>query len=309
MDINEDDGAEIVLEGDENEVVSDDFNATGAQEVDSDGALEEDAGEEPKESEAEQYGKSVQKRISRLTEKYRNEERLGQEATRVANALLQENNELKSKLERLDSGFLNEYGARTEAQLNAATRAYKEAHDTGDSDAMVKAQQALTRATTDVDRHAIAARRAQEQAEQQQRSQPQANEQQFQQPQQQYEAPPPVDEKAAAWTEKNEWFGNDEVMTYAALSHHNKLVEQEGFDPTSQEYYAEIDSRMRSDFPQKFEAPKPRGGTRVAPAGSSASRNANPGRRTVKLSAAQVRMAKRLNVPVEEYAKYVKQEN
>ena len=118
---------------------------------------------------------------------------------------------------------------------------------------------------------------------------------------------PQADPKAKGWAEKNDWFGADEVMTYAAFGIHRKLVEEEGFDPQSDDYYTEVDKRMRTEFPHKFQPPKKSGGAQVAPAGASATRStAKSGRRSVKLSPSQIAMAKRLNVPLEEYAKYVK---
>ena len=115
------------------------------------------------------------------------------------------------------------------------------------------------------------------------------------------------DPRAQEWADKNEWFGSDEVMTYASFGIHRKLVEEEGFDPASDEYYSEVDKRMRSEFPSKFQPAKKSGGAQVAPAGASATRStAKSGRRSVKLSPSQIAMAKRLNVPLEEYAKYVK---
>ena len=121
--------------------------------------------------------------------------------------------------------------------------------------------------------------------------------------------------KAQAWADRNEWFGNDDTMTYAAFGIHRRLVEEEGFDPTSDEYYTELDKRIRGDFPQKFgqpvqtqqEEPKKAAKPRVASAESTASRSSNKGRRTVKLSPSQVAIAKKLGVPLEEYAKFVKE--
>jgi GH15 family glucan-1,4-alpha-glucosidase len=125
-------------------------------------------------------------------------------------------------------------------------------------------------------------------------------------PQTQPEAKP--DPKAEDWANKNNWFGADEVMTYAAFGIHKKLIEEEGFDPQSDEYYTAIDSRIRSEFPHKFEtAKKTGGGSQVASANSSASRSTKQGRRSVKLSHSQVAIAKKLGVPLEEYAKYVKE--
>jgi hypothetical protein len=263
------------------------------------------AAEEPEDSgegELESYSKGVQKRISRLTEKYRKEERDRQEAVRLAQQLLQEKQQLEGRLKQLDSGYLNEYGARIEAQISTARRAYKDAYEAGDTDKMIEAQEALARASTDKQRYDLAKSRANE------RVQTTAVQQQ------QYVAPEPqrvaqqpqVDPKAQGWAEKNDWFGQDEVMTYAAFGVHRKLVEEEGFDPQSDEYYSEIDRRMRTEFPHKFQASKSSGKSQVAPAGSSASRSTKQGRRTVKLSPSQIAIAKKLNVPLEEYAKYVK---
>ena len=263
------------------------------------------AAEEPEDSgegELESYNKGVQKRISRLTEKYRKEERDRQEAVRLAQQLLQEKQQLEGRLKQLDSGYLNEYGARIEAQISTARRAYKDAYEAGDTDKMIEAQEALARASTDKQRYDLAKSRANE------RVQTTAVQQQ------QYVAPEPqrvaqqpqVDPKAQSWAEKNDWFGQDEVMTYAAFGVHRKLVEEEGFDPQSDEYYSEIDRRMRTEFPHKFQASKSSGKSQVAPAGSSASRSTKQGRRTVKLSPSQIAIAKKLNVPLEEYAKYVK---
>jgi hypothetical protein len=254
------------------------------------------------EGELENYSKGVQKRISRLTEKFRKEERDRQEAVRIAQHLLQEKQQLESRLKQLDSGYLNEYGARIEAQITAARRAYKDAYESGDTDKMIEAQEVLARATTDKQRYDLAKSRAQERVQT-----TEVPQQQYAAPQQQRVAPQPqVDPKAQTWAEKNDWFGQDEVMTYAAFGVHRKLVEEEGFDPQSDEYYSEIDRRMRTEFPHKFQASKPSGKSQVAPAGSSASRSTKQGRRTVRLSPSQIAIAKKLNVPLEEYAKYVK---
>jgi hypothetical protein len=263
------------------------------------------ATEEPEDSgegELESYSKGVQKRISRLTEKYRKEERDRQEAVRLAQQLLQEKQQLEGRLKQLDSGYLNEYGARIEAQISTARRAYKDAYEAGDTDKMIEAQEALARASTDKQRYDLAKSRANERVQT-----TAVQQEQYVAPQPQRVAQQPqVDPKAQSWAEKNDWFGQDEVMTYAAFGVHRKLVEEEGFDPQSDEYYSEIDRRMRTEFPHKFQASKPSGKSQVAPAGSSASRSTKQGRRTVRLSPSQIAIAKKLNVPLEEYAKYVK---
>tara|TARA_R110000764_G_scaffold13298_1_gene38361 strand:- start:308 stop:1216 length:909 start_codon:yes stop_codon:yes gene_type:complete len=292
----EDDDQEIIIE--QEEEVSVDVEETSSSSPETEPA---DNAEE-----LETYSKGVQKRISRLTEKYRKEERDRQEAVRVAQQLLQEKQDLEGRLKQLDSGYLNEYGARIEAQVSSARRNYKDAYDSGDTDKMIEAQEALARATSDNDRYELAKRRADQRLEVPVAQQQQQQQQYVQQQPQQQQPAAPVDQKAQGWAETNTWFGQDEVMTYAAFGVHRKLVEEEGFDPNSDEYYGEIDRRMRSEFPNKFKVDKKPGRNQVAPAGSSASRSTKSGRRTVKLSPSQIAIAKRLNVPLEEYAKYVK---
>ena len=293
--------AKMSVEDDETEIIIEQDDGSEDQEKEAKASVES---EESGDDELESYSKGVQKRIARLTEKYRKEERDRNEAVRLAQQLLAEKQQLEGRLKQLDSGYLNEYGARIEAQMAAARRNYKEAYEAGDTDKMIEAQEALARATSDHDRYNLAKARAQERAQVQTQ---QAPVQQYQQPAQaQPQQAPQVDPKAQTWAEKNTWFGQDEVMTYAAFGVHRKLVEEEGFDPQSDEYYTEIDRRMRSEFPHKFQTAKKSGNSQVAPAGSSASRSTKQGRRTVKLSPSQIAIAKRLNVPLEEYAKYVK---
>ena len=178
----------------------------------------------------------------------------------------------------------------------------KKAIEEGDVNGQADAQSILARASLDAERAKIQKEQLEAQAakfkEQKEETAPPVVEQQ---------APPPPDPKAQQWAEKNEWFGQDEVMTYAAFGIHRKLVEEEGFDPQSDEYYNEVDSRIRTEFPHKFNSARKNGGsTRVASADTSASRTNKSGRRTVKLSPSQIAIAKKLGVPLEEYAKYVK---
>jgi hypothetical protein len=262
------------------------------------------AAAEDDDAELESYSKNVQSRIKKLTEKYRKEERDRQEAVRIAQQLMDENQKLKGRVTQLDSGYLGEYGARVEAQVAAARRAYKEAYESGDADRVLDAQEGLSRAIADQDRYSIAKQRA-DRLQTERAQQPAAQQPAYQQPAAQQA--PKVDAKAQSWAEKNDWFGQDEVMTYAAFGIHRKLVEDEGFDPQSDEYYSEIDRRLRSEFPNKFKVErKSGGGTQVASAGSSASRSTKQGRRSVKLTPSQIAIARKLNVPLEEYAKYVK---
>ena len=263
------------------------------------------------EDDIEDYGAKVQQRISKLTGRLRESERQAQEATTFAQQVLEENKKLKGRMEKLDTGYLSEYGARIEAQIGAARKAYKDAYESGDTDAMIQAQETLARATTEKDRYELAKKRAEEkpQAAAPEDAMPQAQQVAYPQTQAQQVAPqqPQPDPKAQSWAEQNTWFGQDEVMTYAAFGIHRKLVEEEGFDPQSDEYYNAIDQRMRAEFPHKFSSQNTGKKNRVAPAGSSASRSTKQGRKSVKLSPSQVAIAKKLNVPLEEYAKYVKE--
>ena len=273
-------------------------------------AVEEQPEEQPEEQEQPQaanedelqeYSKNVQQRISKLTKKYRDEEAQRLAAVEFAEAVKKQNDELKQRLDALDQSYTSEFGTRVDSQIESAKQAYQKAYDDGDAEAMFEAQKNLSRLALD-----------QAQLEQAKQRQERKAEEPAQQPQQPA-APPPQpqqpDPKAEAWAEKNEWFGSDQTMTYAAFGLHRQLIEDEGFDPQSDEYYNELDNRMRKEFPHKFAAPtKNDTGPRVASAESTASRSkSTKGRRTVKLTPSQIAIAKRLNVPLEEYAKYVKE--
>ena len=233
------------------------------------------------EEELEEFSAGVQTRIDKLTKRFREEERQKQTAIQYAEGVRKENDSLKQRLDNLDKGYQQQFSDRVESQLDTAKRLLKEAHEGGDVDKIVEAQEALSNLTYEKGTLARAQREVPErQQEPEQPSQPQA------QPRQ------PPDPKAESWASDNSWFGQDEIMTYAAFGVHRRLVEDEGFDPSSDAYYSELDNRMREEFPHKFEA--------------SASRNKSSGRRSVRLTPSQVAIAKRLNVPLEEYAKYVR---
>tara|TARA_R110002074_G_scaffold70810_2_gene164144 strand:+ start:8299 stop:9183 length:885 start_codon:yes stop_codon:yes gene_type:complete len=257
--------------------------------------------EEPAaDEELESYSKNVQSRIKKLTEKYRQEERDREEAVRLSQQLLEENKNLKTRMQNLDTGFLNERDSSLKARTEAAKRALKEAYEAGNVDGQVEAQQAMS--SLAVEQQQVNSAKVQAQRQKQAAQQPAPTPA----PQAQQQAPKP-DEKAAKWAEKNSWFGEDRVMTGAAFALHTELTEEQGFDATSDEYYGEVDRRMREEFPHKFQTPKKTGGAQVAAAAASASRStAKTGRRSVKLSPSQVAIAKKLGVPLEEYAKYVK---
>ena len=250
---------------------------------------------ESEEDELSSYSESVQRRIRTLTGKYREEERQRQAAVDYAEGVKKQNEELQARLNKLDESYVGEFGTRIESQVIAAKEAYKKAYDDGDADAMFDAQQNISRLAMEQAKYD----QIKERGQQQPVEAPQAA------PQQQ--APAKPDPKAEAWASKNEWFGSDQTMTYAAFGIHRQLIEDEGFDPKSDEYYTELDRRVRTEFPHKFKESVRDAGPRVASAESTASKSSSPKkRRTVKLTPSQIAIAKRLNVPLEEYAKYVK---
>jgi|TARA_Y100000015_G_scaffold27288_1_gene26457 hypothetical protein len=253
------------------------------------------------EDELEQYSESVQRRISKLTNRFREEERQRQAAIEYAEAVKQQNEELRARLDKLDQSYVGEFGNRVEADAAAAKEAYRKAYEDGNADGMFEAQQRISQIALEQARYEEAKRRNEE------RQQQPAPESQAA-PQRQQPAAQQPDPKAEAWAGKNEWFGTDQTMTYAAFGIHRQLIEEEGFDPSSDEYYSELDNRIRTEFPHKFAEAKRDSGPRVASAGSTASKSSSSkGRRTVKLTPSQIAIAKRLNVPLEEYAKYVKE--
>jgi dsDNA-specific endonuclease/ATPase MutS2 len=252
------------------------------------------------EEELDDYSAGVKTRINNLTKRFREEERQKQTAIEYAENVRKENEQLKQRMNALDKGYQEQFESRVSNQIGSAKEILKQAHETGDVDKIVEAQEAL--ADLSVEKGALRSAKA-ERSVQPAPSQPA--------PVTTTQAPPQPaaqpDPKAEAWAEKNEWFGQDEVMTYGAFGIHRRLVEDEGFDPQSDEYYAELDNRLRGEFPHKFDSKsKSNGGSRkVASAEASASRNRG-GRKTVRLTPSQVAIAKRLNVPLEEYAKYVR---
>ena len=243
-----------------------------------------------------EYSDSVKKRISKLTNRFREEERQRQAAVEYAEAVKKQNEELKTRIDKLDTTYVGEFDTRVQSQSIAAKEAYKKALEEGNADAMYESQQNISRIALEESKLAQLKAAREEKA------------QQVEQPKAQQSKPKP-DPKAEDWASKNTWFGQDQTMTYAAFGLHKQLIEDEGFDPNSNEYYTELDTRIRTEFPHKFkEAQRKSNSPRVASAGTTASKSSSPkGRRTVKLTASQIAIAKRLNVPLEEYAKYVKE--
>ena len=254
------------------------------------------------EDEHEEYSQSVKKRIDRLTKKMREAERQKEEAIKYAQGVQSEAESIKAKLNAVDQGYLTEYGGRINAETASAQEAFKRAIAVGDPDATLQAQQKLTELQYASSKLEEAKRmQARRSSQEQPQAQQQTYQQTYQQPQQQAAKPDP---RAEQWAEKNEWFGNDNTMTFAAYGIHKQLVD-EAFDPTSDDYYDELDKRIRGEFPHKFSDTGAKRRTAQTVAGVSRTSSSN-GRRQVKLTPSQVAIAKKLNVPLEEYAKYVK---
>jgi hypothetical protein len=262
-----------------------------------------EAVKEVKKDEREEYSKDVQKRIDRMTYKIREAERREKEALEFAKKVKQEKDDLQGKFDKLDDGYVNEFSTRVKSELESAKVALKNAVANGDVDAQVAANQNLARLAIEEER--IKATELQrKQYEETLKNTGQIGDQ----PVQNNVQPPKPDPKAEAWAERNEWFGKDEAMTYASFGIHKKLVEEEGFNPSSDEYYEEIDKRLRNEFPQKFnDGGEVQGGKQPAQTVASANRTTTTGRKTVRLTPSQVAIAKKLGVPLEEYAKYVKE--
>ena len=249
------------------------------------------------------YGKKVQSRIDKLTKRLRESERREQAAIQYAQGVQADSAQIKQRAAQVNSGYMAEFGDRVTSQIAETKKEMKEAMDLGDTEKQVEAQAKLSRLAIEEER--VAAHKAQRERlaqEMQARGvdprQPQMPRQPYPQPQQ---PPPPPDPKAESWAEKNEWFGEDEPMTLTSFSIHRKLME-EGFDPKSDSYYNEVDKRMRDTFPHKFESSTPTQSVAAVNRGGPARRKG-----TVRLTPSQVAISKKLGVPLQEYAKYVKE--
>ena len=263
---------------------------------------EEEEKKVKKEDELEDYSKGVQKRIATLTKKMREQERAANSAYEYAQSLQAENQQLKQSSTELNKNYLSEAQNRLNSQRAQANAVLKNAYQEQDWDKVTKAQGILDKITVEESK---LANTTPVQVEQPTSYQNYQAPMQQQAPVQQQAQPDPAAEN---WASKNEWFGEDETMTLAAFNIHRKLVEEEGFDTSDTTYYDEIDKRIRTEFPHKFSTgdevkSNSKMQQNVAPAGRS---DSSGRKRQVKLSASEVQMAKRLNVPLGEYAKYIK---
>ena len=260
---------------------------------------EETKTEETKDEKADElktYSDGVQKRIAKLTRKMREAERQKEEALAFAQSVKTERDSLQSRFVKADKSYVSEFETRVKSNMDAARSALRTAIEAGDVDAQVKAQEQM--ATLNADAVRLASLKSQQEEPKEEKK--------VNVSPSQAEQPVRSDPKAEAWAARNSWFGNDTAMTYTAFDMHKTLVEKEGYDPQSDEYYEEIDKRLRVEFPQKFDKVADNTTERAKPAQTvaSARRPASTGRRkTVKLTPSQVAIAKRLGVPLEEYAK------
>jgi len=246
--------------------------------------------------ELDQYSENVQKRIRKLTAARRQAEEEASAAVQYIQQVQAQNEEYKKRLSTVNTGYMSEYEGRISSQEAQAKRALTEAYEAGDYDKVADAQQAISQIAIEKERLRVQKGRSQAQAVQQQQV---PQQQQQPQPRQQQRDP-----KLESWIGKNKWFGQDKVMTGAARAIHETLIAEEGYDPTSDEYYAEIDKRMRREMPQKFQGDK-KSVQSVTPAGSG-NRSLKSGRKKqVDLNPGQVRLAERLGVPLDKYAAQV----
>ena len=251
--------------------------------------------------ELKEYSDGVQKRIAKLTRKMREAERQKEEAVAYAQSIKNKNDEMEGRISKMDTSYVSEFESRVKTGLAAAKLALKNAIESQDVEAQIAAQQQLAALTMDEAR-VNSLKVANENKPQPQQREVNITPQQ-RAPQQQ------SDPRAEDWASRNSWFGNDSAMTYTAFDIHKTLVEKEGFDPQSNEYYAEVDKRIRLEFPHKFDKVDDTSTERAKPAQNvaSARRSASTGRKkTVRLTPSQVAIAKRLGVPLEAYAKQLK---
>ena len=300
IDVGETVGAEINLD-DKGEPEKFEAPKEDIIEVEEQVASKEESQPEEKD-ELKEYSEGVQKRIAKLTRKMREAERQKEEAIAYAEAANRSKGELEGRLSKLDRSYVSEFESRVKTNMAAAKLALKNAIESQNVDAQIDAQEQIANLTMDG-----AKLNAMKVAEQ---SKTEVSNNVNITPQRQNQSRAVVtDPKAEDWAAKNSWFGNDSAMTYTAFDLHKTLVEEEGYDPKSDEYYVEIDKRIRVEFPHKFGKIETNSTERVKPTQNvaSAKRSASTGRRkTVSLTPSQVAIAKRLGVPLEDYAKQLK---
>ena len=251
----------------------------------------------------EDYSKGVQARIAKLTRKMREAERREQAAVEYAQAVEQKRQALEKRFEKTDADYIKKFESTISSGLEAAQKELAAAIESGDAKAQVEANKRI--ATLAFENAKLdAAKEGREVKPQAEKPVNLSQGGQINQPA--MDEPINPDPRAEAWASKNTWFGTDRAMTYTAFEIHKDLTEKEGYDPNSDEYYAEVDKRIRVDFPHKFGNTEQKQSTAPVQTVASANRSVKPGRKTVRLTSSQVAIAKKLGVPLEEYAKQLK---
>ena len=301
IDVGETTGAEINLDdkGEPEKVEAPVEEKLEVEQVQEEEAPVETKKEEKKEDELKEYSDGVQKRIAKLTRKMREAERQKEEALTFAHSVKRDKEDLEKKFSRLDKSYVSEFENRVTTNMAAARQALKTSIEAGDVDGQVAAQENIARLNADAVR--LSSLKALEEEEPKKVN---IAPQQVRQPDPYGNIP--TDAKAEDWASRNAWFGNDTAMTYTSFDIHKTLVEKEGYDPKSDEYYEEVDKRIRLEFPHKFDKIDGKTTERAKPAQNvaSATRSSRTSRRkTVKLTPSQVAIAKKLGVPLEDYAK------
>mgnify|MGYP003678933369 FL=1 len=261
------------------------------------------AGEQKEDEQLEDYSKGVQSRIAKLTRKMREAERREQAATEYAKAVEEKRKVIESKYEQINNDYVKQFDTRVTTGMDSAQNELARAIEAGDAAAQVEANKKIATLSIDAARlNVLKDTNTKETVVQQ----PAANlSQDANYERQTPQALPTPDPQAEAWASKNSWFGQDRAMTFTAFEIHKELVDGEGYDPKSTEYYAEIDKRIKVDFPHKFGNTETNT-SRPVQSVASANRSVKPGRKTVRLTSSQVAIAKKLGVPLEEYAKQIK---
>ena len=255
--------------------------------------------QEDNRKEVEEYSESVKKRIAKLTKRMREAERQKEEALRYADSIKQERDQFKTTADSLDKNYVTEMEGRITSSLAAAQEKLRAARQNEDPKAETEALTAISQ--LGYEQGKLAELKTAHQMQETAAKEKPVEQQLYQRPQKQAQTPP--DPKAEDWAEKNEWFGKDSAMTYTAFDLHRKLTEEEGIDPRSDEYYEEIDKRMRLEFPHKFDISKDKPASKPTQTVASATRSPKTSRKSVRLTSSQVAIAKKLGVPLEEYAK------
>ena len=259
--------------------------------------------DEQKDKELENYSKDVQRRIAKLTHKWREAQRQADEAAEYAKAQIKLREQAEQKISKLEPGFMKSTEDSIKSGLEAAKAQLAKAREAGDINAEVEAQALISEYGYKQAKFAETKNRIEE-SEKLKQNEPQKPQFNFNRQEAAQGTPDP---KAEQWASKNSWFGQDTAMTYTAFDLHKKLTEEEGYDPQSDEYYSEIDKRIRLEFPHKFVNNTNKGETtKPVQTVASAKRSTNTGRKTVRLTPSQVAIAKKLGVPLEEYAKQLK---